>query len=204
VTRLLAAEATIEPFDVLGLRHVEKVLVEIRADQFSTARCEAGVTELFEKGRETARNSGVEHDLRAARFDIADSLAIVEMLEREVFLVDDRAAICDDDVMPEKAARCIEEGGASPRGHADLRIEALDMVVRGFGAILSLPAASLAVSPPAISHKTSKTLRDHQFPAPSPRTNRGAAAETASSKPRRPAELCRLSSDRLSGVISRP
>jgi hypothetical protein len=45
--------------------------------------------------------------------------------------------------------------GARPRGDADLRIEALDMVVGGLGRDIELAAASLAVSPAAIRRKTS-------------------------------------------------
>ena len=90
---LVVVEAAVQALDLLGRDEVEEVLVEVRADDLPAPLGEAGVVELLEEGREPGRNDRVEHDLRAARHDRLDRLAVVGVVEREVLLPDDRAAV---------------------------------------------------------------------------------------------------------------
>src|SRR5262249_46540107 len=85
-----------ETLDMFGRRHVEEILVEIGADELPATRGKTGLVELLEEWREARRNGRVEHHLRTARLDPTDCLAVVRVLQREILLTDDGAAVgCD-------------------------------------------------------------------------------------------------------------
>ena len=56
-------------------------------------RREAGVVQLLEERREPGRDDRVEHDLGARRHDVGDDALVVDVIEREVLLADDLAAL---------------------------------------------------------------------------------------------------------------
>ena len=59
---------------------------------------EAGVVQLLEERREPRRDDRVEHDLGARRHDVVDDPLVVGVIEREVLLADDLAALGGDDL----------------------------------------------------------------------------------------------------------
>ena len=61
-------------------------------------RGEAGVVQLLEERREPGRDDRVEHDLGARRHDVVDDPLVVGVVEREVLLADDLAALGGDDL----------------------------------------------------------------------------------------------------------
>src|SRR3954470_4818979 len=93
---LVVVQAAVEPLDVLGRHHVEEVLVEVRADQMPAAGPEPGVVQLLQKRRHAGRHDGVEHRVGAAGDDALHRLAVVHVVEREVLLPHDRAAVGRD------------------------------------------------------------------------------------------------------------
>src|SRR6266496_1000487 len=81
-----------------GRHHVQKVLVEVRADKMAATLGEARVVQLLEKWRDPGRNDRVEYHLRTTGRDLLNCLAVVRVIEGKVLLSDDRATVGSDDV----------------------------------------------------------------------------------------------------------
>src|SRR5439155_26716937 len=90
---LVVVEAAVQALHVLGRHQVEEVLVEVRADEVSTALRETRVVKLLEKRREPRRDDRVEDHFGATGRDLGNGLAVVGVIEGEVFLANNRAAV---------------------------------------------------------------------------------------------------------------
>ena len=90
----VVVEAPVEALDVLGRHEVQEVLVEVGAhDAARRARVKPASVQLLEERREPGRDDRVEHDLGARRHDVVDDPLVVGVIEREVLLADDLAAL---------------------------------------------------------------------------------------------------------------
>src|SRR6266487_652632 len=81
-----------------GRHHVQKVLVEIRADDESASLREAGVVKLLEERRDPGWNGRIEHHLGTSGRDLVNRLAVVSVIEGKVFLSDDRSPVGRDNL----------------------------------------------------------------------------------------------------------
>ena len=90
---LVVVEATVQTLHVCGWQRVQKVLLEVGADQSSTSLREAGVVKLHKEWAKPGRNDRIEYHLRTTGRDVGNSLAIVSVIEGEILLSDDRATV---------------------------------------------------------------------------------------------------------------
>src|SRR5207248_9692575 len=93
---LVVIEATVQALHVRGWQEVQDVLLEVRADQVSTALGETGVVKLLEEWRETGRNDRIEYDLCTTGRDLFNCLAIVGVIKGVVLFADYGATIRSD------------------------------------------------------------------------------------------------------------